>query len=70
MLLSATLLALLQLAQQDYLADAAQALDADQPAVAEPLLRKALEANPNDYFAHFNLGLALSMQVKDAETGR
>jgi tetratricopeptide (TPR) repeat protein len=67
MLLAATLLALLQLAQQDYLADATKALDADQPAVAEPLLRKAIEANPNDYFAHFNLGLALSLQDKDSE---
>ncbi|HYA18161.1 MAG TPA: tetratricopeptide repeat protein [Bryobacteraceae bacterium] len=63
----ALLLTVLLFAQQDYLEQATKALDADQPAVAEPLLRKAIEANPNDYFAHFNLALALSMQVKDAE---
>ena len=61
------LLTALLFAQQDYLEQASKALDADQPAAAEPLLRKAIEAAPNDYFAHFNLGLALSMQVKDAE---
>jgi Tfp pilus assembly protein PilF len=51
----------------DYLADALKALDAHQPAIAEPLLRKAIEADPNDYAAHFNLALALSLQQKDAE---
>jgi tetratricopeptide (TPR) repeat protein len=65
-MLTVLLIALL-LAQQDYLEQATRALDADQPAVAEPLLRKAIEAHPKDYFAHFNLALALSMQAKDAE---
>jgi Tfp pilus assembly protein PilF len=51
----------------DYLADALKALDANQPAVAEPLLRKAVEGDPKDYAAHFNLALALSLQQKDAE---
>lgn len=53
--------------QQDYLADALKALDAHQPEAAEPLLRKAVQADPNDYTAHFNLALALSLQQKDPE---
>lgn len=52
---------------QDFLADGLKALDAGQPAAAESLLRQAAEANPGDYFVHFNLALALSMQNKDAE---
>jgi tetratricopeptide (TPR) repeat protein len=67
-MLAALLHLLLFAPQQNSDLDAAmKALDADQPAVAEPLLRKIVAANPNDYFAHFNLGLALSMEVKDAE---
>ena len=54
-------------AAQDYLADGLKALDAQQPAVAEPLLRKAVEADPADVEAHFNLALALSLQRKDPE---
>ena len=53
--------------QQDYLADAIKSLDANQPAAAEPLLRKAVEAEPADYAAHFHLALALSLQLKDPE---
>ncbi len=52
---------------QDYIADALKALDANQPAVAEPLLRKAIAAEPTDFGAHFNLALALSLQNKDPE---
>jgi predicted Zn-dependent protease len=52
---------------EDYLADGMKALDANQPAAAEPLLRKAVEAAPADYAAHFNLSLSLSLQHKDAE---
>ncbi|HVW84214.1 MAG TPA: tetratricopeptide repeat protein, partial [Bryobacteraceae bacterium] len=51
----------------DYLADAQKALDANQPAAAEPLLRKAIEADPASYAAHFNLALSLSLQHKDPE---
>ena len=51
----------------DFLAEGLKALDANEPAAAEPLLRQAVEAVPNDYFAHFNLAIALSMQQKDAE---
>ena len=69
MLVSGALLLLLLLTppQQDYLADALKALDANQPATAEPLLRKAVEAEPGDYAAHFHLALALSLQQKDPE---
>ena len=52
---------------EDYLADGMKALDANQPAAAEPLLRKAVETAPADYTAHFNLSLSLSLQHKDAE---
>jgi tetratricopeptide (TPR) repeat protein len=55
------------LLQQDIVADALKALDEGQPAVAEPLLRKAVEADPADYRLHFELGLSLSMQNKDAD---
>src|ERR1700683_2380019 len=53
--------------QQDFLAEGLKALDANQPAAAEPLLRQAVEADANDFSAHFNLALALSLQQKDAE---
>ncbi|MEP6714846.1 MAG: tetratricopeptide repeat protein [Terriglobia bacterium] len=52
---------------EDYLADAQKALAANQPAAAEPLLRKAIEQDAGDFGAHFNLALALSLQRKDAE---
>jgi predicted Zn-dependent protease len=61
------LVVLLAVSPEDYLADALKLLDAKQPAQAEPLLRKAIEADPADYFAHFNLALALSLQQKDPE---
>ncbi|MGA2713588.1 MAG: tetratricopeptide repeat protein [Bryobacteraceae bacterium] len=51
----------------DFLAEGLKALDANEPAAAEPLLRQAVEAVPSDYSAHFNLAIALSMQQKDAE---
>lgn len=51
----------------DYNAQGLKALDANQPAVAEPLFRKALEANPSDLQANFNLALVLGMENKDAE---
>ena len=53
--------------QQDFSAEGLKALDANQPAAAELLLRKAVEADVNDFSAHFNLALALSLQQKDAE---
>jgi tetratricopeptide (TPR) repeat protein len=69
---SALILALL-LAQspdhgpESYLAEGLKALDANQPAAAEPFLRKAVDAEPTDVQAAFNLALVLGMQGKDAE---
>jgi tetratricopeptide (TPR) repeat protein len=51
----------------DYLAQGMKALDANQPAVAEPLFRKALDANPSDLPANFNLALVLGMENKDSD---
>src|ERR1700733_2403071 len=68
MALSCALLAVLLFApQQDFLAEGLRALDANQPAAAEPLLRQAVQADTNDFSAHFNLALALSLQQKDIE---
>ena len=53
--------------QQDFLADGLKSLDANQPAAAETLFRHAVEADANDFSAHFNLALALSLQGKDPE---
>lgn len=65
---SALLLALLFAQSEDYLAEGLKALDANQPAAAEPLLRKAVAADPSDFQAEFNLALVLGMQSKDAES--
>lgn len=54
-------------ATEDFLGDAIKALDAQQPAMAEALLRKAVAADADDYAAHFHLALALSLQNKDEE---
>ncbi len=68
MALSCALLALLLFSpQQDFLAEGLKALDANQPAAAEPLLRQAVQADAKDFAAHFNLALALSLQQKDDE---
>src|SRR5580704_7858373 len=53
---------------EDYLAEGLKALDSNQPAVAEPLLRKAVEADPADIQAQFNLALVLGMEGKDSES--
>jgi Tfp pilus assembly protein PilF len=63
----ALLFCLLFAQQVDYVADGLKALDANQPDAAEPLFRKAIDAEPGDYGAHFNLALALSLEHKDAE---
>jgi Tfp pilus assembly protein PilF len=67
MVLSGALAAVLLFAPPDFLAEGMKALDANQPAVAEPLLRQAAEATPGDFSVHFNLALALTLQGKDAE---
>jgi Tfp pilus assembly protein PilF len=66
-LMSALLAVLLFAPQQDFLAEGLKALDANQPAAAEPLLRQAVQADASDFSAHFNLALALSLQQKDIE---
>ncbi len=53
--------------QHDYLDEGVKALDANQPAAAEALLRQAVQADASDFSAHFNLALALSLERKDAE---
>jgi tetratricopeptide (TPR) repeat protein len=53
--------------QQDPLTAGLGLLDANQPAAAEPLFRQAVQADNNDFSAHFNLALALSLQQKDTE---
>jgi tetratricopeptide (TPR) repeat protein len=65
--MGALILALLLAQSQDYLAQGLRALDANQPASAEPLLRKAVEADPTDVRARFNLALVLGMEGKDTE---
>jgi tetratricopeptide (TPR) repeat protein len=68
MALSCALIAIFLFApQQDFLAEGVKALDANQPAAAEPLLRQAVQADAKDFSAHFNLALALSLQRKDDE---
>jgi tetratricopeptide (TPR) repeat protein len=66
-LLCALAAVILFVPQQDFLAEGLKALDANQPAAAEPLLRQAVQADANDFAAHFNLALALSLQQKDDE---
>jgi tetratricopeptide (TPR) repeat protein len=68
MALPCALLALFLFApSEDFLAQGLKALDANDPVTAEPLLRQAAAAEPNDFSIHFNLALALSMQQKDAD---
>jgi len=49
-----------------YVAEGLRALDAGKPEAAIESLNKAIAADPADYSAHFNLGLAYSMSNKDA----
>jgi tetratricopeptide (TPR) repeat protein len=68
MALPCALLALFLFAPaEDFLAQGLKALDANDPITAEPLLRQAATAEPNDFSIHFNLALALSMQQKDPD---
>ncbi len=55
------------LLQSDPAAEGRKALEANNPALAEQLYRKALEADSNDWPSRFHLGLSLSLQNKDAE---
>lgn len=65
--MGAIFIALLLVQSQDYLAQGIQALDANQPAAAEPLFRKAVEADPTSVESQFNLALVLAIEGKDAE---
>ncbi len=58
---------LLWIALQSPVEDGIKALDAGKPAEAEALFAKAIEADPKDYGAYFNMAFAQSMQDKDAE---
>ncbi len=51
----------------DFQAEGLKALDAKQYDQAAQLFSQAVEADPNDYTAHFHLGLAYSLLGKDAE---
>jgi tetratricopeptide (TPR) repeat protein len=51
----------------DFQAEGMKALDAKQYAAAVDLFTKAVAADPKDYSAHFNLGLAYSLMGNDAE---
>jgi len=50
----------------DYVAEGFKALDAGNSEAAVESFTKAVAADPADYSAHFNLGLAYSMSNKDA----
>jgi tetratricopeptide (TPR) repeat protein len=53
--------------QADYTADGLKALDENRYEAAAQAFSKAIEATPDDYTAHFHLGLAYSLLGKDAE---
>jgi Tfp pilus assembly protein PilF len=63
----ALLFAIFALQTPDYTADGMKALDEGRYEAAAQALAKAVEADPKDYTAHFNLALAYSMLGKDSE---
>src|SRR3954462_13599892 len=63
----AILAAFLLLQTPDYTADGLKALDENKVETAAQLFAKAVEADPKDYGAHFNLALAYSLLGKDSE---
>jgi Tfp pilus assembly protein PilF len=65
MLFAAACLLLLQ--TPDFSADGLKALEAGKYEAAADAFTKAIAADPADYFAHFNLGMAYSMLHRDAE---
>jgi len=54
-------------AATDYQADGIKALEAKQYGPAAQLFKQAVEADPNDYAAHFHLALAESLLGQDAD---
>jgi Tfp pilus assembly protein PilF len=63
----ALLAAFLLLQTPDFLADGLKALDDGKYDTAAQAFAKAVEADPKDYSAHFNLALAYSLLGRDAE---
>jgi Tfp pilus assembly protein PilF len=61
------LLLALMLLQTDYSADGMKALQANHLDEAAAAFTKAIEADPNDYGAHFNLALTYSLAKQDAK---
>src|SRR5690242_8592974 len=51
----------------DYQAEGLKALEAKQYGQAAQLFAQAVQADPNDYAAHFHLALAYSLLSKDSE---
>src|SRR5215475_8333104 len=51
----------------DFSAEGTKALEEGRYEAAVQAFTKAIEADPKDYFAHFNLALAYSFLEKDAE---
>ncbi len=60
-------LALLFLQKQDFSAEGLKALEEQQYDLAAQFLEKAVQAQPDDYGAHFNLALAYSLAGKDEQ---
>jgi Tfp pilus assembly protein PilF len=61
------LVLILLLFQTDYNADGMKALQANRFDDAAAAFSKAIEQDPNDYGAHFNLGLTYSLSKQDAK---
>jgi Tfp pilus assembly protein PilF len=65
--MAALLVALFFLQTADFSAEGLKALEEGKYDLAAESFRKAIQADPQDYFAHFNLALAYSFLHKDAE---
>ena len=59
--------AFLLLLQADYTTEGMKALDEGKYDAAAQAFRKAIEADPKDYFAHFNLAMAFTLLQRDPE---
>ena len=59
--------AFLLLFQADYTTEGMKALDEGKYDAAAQAFRKAIEADPKDYFAHFNLAMAFTLLQRDPE---
>src|SRR3954451_18877214 len=59
--------AFLLLYQADYTSEGMKALEDGKYEAAAQAFGKAIEADPKDYFAHFNLAMAYTLLHKDTE---